>query len=264
MITILTPTYNRAYTLNRLYNSLCEQTNKRFNWLIVDDGSTDNTINLIEKLQRDNRIDIEYLYQENSGKHIAINNGVSHCSRDWVFIVDSDDILTNDAIKIVIDEIVNHQDHDQIIGLCFRRAFLDKKIIGNKVAGDVLRINPTKAAQLFQGDLAYIFKQIALQNNPFPTIADEKFVPELYVWNKIADQGQILFFPETYIYLTEYLEDGYSKNFATNLQKNPKGFKLFYQDQLKREKNWKNKLKCFIRSMQCSRYIAANNKKDSE
>lgn len=264
MITILTPTYNRAYTLNRLYNSLCAQTNKRFEWLIIDDGSTDNTANLVEAMQQDAKIAIQYHRQTNSGKHVAVNEGVKLSDRDWVFIVDSDDMLTKNAINIIIDAINHYSEKKHIVGLCFRKAYFNNKMIGVEIAEDILNISPTEASQLFQGDLAYIFTKQALINNPFPVIDNEKFVPELYVWNKIADRGSILFFPKKIVYLAEYLADGYTQNFKNNLRKNPQGFKLFYQDQLKREKSLKNKVKCFIRSWQCDRYAAINERKGKE
>lgn len=265
MISILTPTYNRAYTLNRLYNSLCAQTNKRFEWLIIDDGSTDNTANLVEAMQQDAKIAIQYHCQTNSGKHVAVNEGVKLSDRDWIFIVDSDDALTKDAIDVVINTI-NQYNKPARVGFGFRRAyFKDSAIVGNtEIHDDKIILTPTEAAHLFQGDIVYIFKKEVLLSNPFPVIAGEKFVPELYIWNKIADQGEIMFFPKKYIYYTEYLADGYTQNFKNNLQKNPKGFKLFYQDQLKREKRLKNKVKCFIRSWQCDRYAAINERKGKE
>ena len=75
-VTVFTPTYNRAYTLERLYKSLLNQTSYDFEWLIVDDGSTDNTSELIKSFQNNHFFDVRYYKQENSGKHVAINNGV--------------------------------------------------------------------------------------------------------------------------------------------------------------------------------------------
>lgn len=264
MITILTPTYNRAYTLNRLYNSLCEQTNQRFDWLIIDDGSTDNTANHIKGMQKDQKLTIHYYYQLNSGKHVALNKGVKLSDKDWIFIVDSDDALTKDAIDTITYTINQYSTKKGIVGFCFRKAYFDNKMIGVEVQDDILSISPTEASQIYQGDLAYIFSKTSLVNNPFPIIENEKFVPELYIWNKIADQGNILFFSKKIVYLAEYLADGYTQNFKHNLQTNPQGFKLFYQDQLKREKGLKNKLKCLIRCWQCNRYASINKRKGIE
>ena len=78
MITIFTPTYNRGYTLERLYESLCRQTRKDFEWVVVDDGSTDNTKQMVDRWRRTNRFPIRYIYQENRGKPSAHNLGAEN------------------------------------------------------------------------------------------------------------------------------------------------------------------------------------------
>ena len=85
ILTIFTPTYNRAYILPKLYESLIKQTNKNFIWLIVDDGSDDNTEDIIKKWKEENYIDIEYIKQHNQGKHIAHNTGVDNCKTELFF-----------------------------------------------------------------------------------------------------------------------------------------------------------------------------------
>lgn len=103
LITVFTPTYNRAYILNNLYESLKRQTSKSFEWIIVDDGSVDMTESLVnEWLKNDNLFPIKYVKKVNEGKHIAINVGVEQAKGDWFLIVDSDDYLYDDAIEKVI------------------------------------------------------------------------------------------------------------------------------------------------------------------
>ncbi|WGV12258.1 glycosyltransferase family A protein [Psychrobacter maritimus] len=93
MITILTPTYNRAHTLPKLYQSLIEQTNYSFEWLIIDDGSNDDTEALIKTYQVESNFSIRYYKKNNGGKCSAINTGVIHAHYEWIFIMDSDDSL---------------------------------------------------------------------------------------------------------------------------------------------------------------------------
>ncbi|HFU7597993.1 TPA: glycosyltransferase family 2 protein, partial [Escherichia coli] len=107
---------------------------------------------------------------------------------------------------------------------------------------------------LINGDVAYCFKKESLVKNPFPRIEDEKFVPELYIWNKITDEAKIRFNISKVIYLCEYLDDGLSKNFHNQLKKYPKGFKIYYKDQRKREKTYIKKTKMLIRYLQCCYY----------
>lgn len=252
MLTILTPTYNRSHTLSRLFDSLCGQSNYDFEWLIIDDGSTDETSLLLQSFKNTAPFTIRIVYQENSGKHVAINTGVVAAAGDWIFIVDSDDALTPCAVK-QINESLSTIDNNKTVGICFRRAYFDNKIVGKTegLYGDVVKLHPTEAGHLLKGDLAYIFKTETMMKFPFPVFNGEKFVPELYVWNKIGDVGDVYFYVNKSIYLCEYLADGYTQNFKANLRKNPRGFLVFYKSQIFREVSLIRKVKCIIRTVQC-------------
>jgi glycosyltransferase involved in cell wall biosynthesis len=259
MITVLTPTYNRSHTIERVFESLLHQTDKRFEWLVIDDGSTDDTHTLIQKLSTQADFKVRYFHQTNAGKHIAINKGTTLAETDWIFILDSDDALTPDAIATAQQELADHAE-DMLLGICFRKAFFNGLLIGEKQELPAeLYLHPTEAGKLLKGDLAYIFRRSALLAHPFPVISGEKFVPELYIWNKIGDDGKILFMTKKYIYLCEYLADGYSNNFTNNLKRNPRGFLIYYRSQFSREKLSVSKIKCAIRSLQCWYY--ANRKR---
>lgn len=256
MITVLTPTFNRAHTLPRLYQSLKAQESGRFEWVVVDDGSTDNTRDLIEEFRSEGKFEIVYCYQENAGKHVAINSGASAASGDLIFIVDSDDALTADAIAVAEHAITDH-DNPEIQGFCFRKVLFDGTMVGIECrAADPVVMSPSEASKYFRGDLAYIFRREAMRAAPFPVIEGEKFVPELYIWNKIGDAGDIIYFPATPLYLCDYLPDGYSNNFSLHLMRNPRGFLLFYAAQIGRERSLQVKLKYAVRTMQCYMYMA--------
>lgn len=249
MISILTPTFNRASYLIRLHHSLNQQQNKNFEWVIVNDGSTDNTEAVVSSFLNSSSFNTKIVNKTNGGKHTAINAGLPHCDGDWTFIVDSDDMLTNDAIEKAINAITETPPH--FAGICFRKAYLNGTIIGKTITGNIVDTNPTIAGNLFNGDLAYIFKTTLLIENPFPVINNEYFFPELYIWNKIGDIGPIRYFTNSSIYLCEYLAGGLSASFKKNLRNNPKGCSLFYFDQIKREKNFQKKIKNIIRYTQC-------------
>lgn len=254
MISIVTPTYNRAHTLPRLFDSLCQQTYRNFEWMVIDDGSTDDTPELLANFKRSAPFAVQVIQQANSGKHVAVNAGVSIATGEWVFIVDSDDALTPDAI-LTVEEKLSQFNSSRLVGLAFRKAFYDGQIIGERIGPGVMRLNPTGAGELFKGDLAYVFKKEAMLKHPFPVIPGEKFVPELYIWNKIGDEGDIYYFTDICIYLCEYLPDGYSRNFNANLRRNPRGFLLYYKSQISRETTITNKLKRTIRAAQCYLFI---------
>lgn len=121
MITVLTPTYNREKTLKRAYESLLSQSKKDFEWIIVDDGSTDNTKSLIEGFINENKLDIKYIYKTNGGKHTALNVGTNKAKGELLLILDSDDYLSDDAIELCYKYWKKYKDDKTICGMTFLR-----------------------------------------------------------------------------------------------------------------------------------------------
>ncbi len=253
MLTVVTATYNRAYTLPRLFESLLKQTDLNFEWVVVDDGSSDDTENLLREFQTKSSFPIKVLKQVNSGKHVAINSGVGISSGEWIYFVDSDDGLPVDAVEVFTATAVSDND-ERVVGYCYRKQDFSGNIIGRSIEGlstEITVMTPTEAGNFYKGDLAYIFKRSALIKHPFPVFKGEKFVPELLIWNRVSDEGIVKFFGNKVLYLCEYLEDGYSANFSSFLRRNPLGFGLHYKHQIIREKKMVRKLKCMIRFIQC-------------
>lgn len=256
MITIFTPTYNRGYIIHLLYESLCKQSSHDFEWIIIDDGSTDDTKKKIEIFIKENKIPIKYIYQSNGGKHRAINCGVQHANGELFFIVDSDDFLSPDAIESIIYHWNKIKNKVSYAGLCFRRINTNtKKIIGRDFISFESEATSIEIAYKYKiiGDKAEVFQTEILKSFPFPEIYGENFVPEALVWNRIAHSGFKLKCINKGIYFCEYLADGLSKNFLTNLKKNSKGFQLFYKELIsyKEVPFYPFKIKAFIRFLQC-------------
>ena len=132
-ISVLTPTYNRGELLKKLYNSLLQNLNKniKIEWLIMDDGSTDNTRNIVAEFREENKIEIKYYYQENQGKMIAINKLVEQATGDLIIDCDSDDYFTQDAFKIVKEEYEKNKNNKEIYGLCFLKNDQNGNNMGN-------------------------------------------------------------------------------------------------------------------------------------
>lgn len=259
MVTIFTPTYNRGYIIHQLYESLCAQTSHDFEWLIIDDGSTDDTKKKIETFIREQKIPIQYIYQTNGGKHRAINNGVQQAKGKLFFIVDSDDFLAPDAIENIISQWERIADKNAYAGLCFRRINIStNKIIGKDFISFEFDSTSIELSYIYKikGDKAEIFRTAILKLFPFPEINGENFVPEALIWNRIAHTGLKLRCINKGIYYCEYLSDGLSKNFSTNLKKNHKGFQLFYKELLtyKIVPFYPFKIKSLIRIIQCYFY----------
>ncbi len=260
MLTILTPMYNRRPTLPRLYESLCAQTRLDFEWLVIDDGSTDDTAAWLQSCQaRTSAFAVRSLSQANGGKHVALNTGVRAARGDWIFIVDSDDCLTPDAVECLMGAVAQASQAPRLVpGVCFRRADPQGRLMGlpcEDVPSPFVG-TPSQVGRMVRGDLAYAFRRDVMADLPFPVIPGERFVPELYIWNQIGDRGAVWFYLRQAIYVCEYLDDGYTRNFQAHLRRNPGGFLLFYAAQIGREPRWLDKLKAGIRSVQCLVYCA--------
>lgn len=233
-ITVFTPTYNRAYTLERLYKSLLNQTCYDFEWLIVDDGSTDGTSALIDSFQNNQLFDVRYYRQENSGKHIAINNGVDLAKGELFFIVDSDDYLTINSIETIITWENSINDKSNFAGIAGNKGFTNESIIGRTFSGKYVDATSLERDKYhIEGDKAEVFYTNILKQFPFPVFDGERFITENVVWYRIAAEGYKLRWFNEIIYIAEYLEDGLSAKQIQLYVDNPKGFALSIKQKIK-------------------------------
>lgn len=214
MITVLTPTFNRGGRLQSLWNSLQKQTVKDFEWLVVDDGSTDGTKNLITQLQEKSDFPIRYIYKNNGGKHTALNVGIQTICSELIFIVDSDDCVTDDAVESILKIHKKYSSQNNICGYAFLRAFPDGKINGKKFDVDEkigsyidVRVNGDDTG----ADKAEVFKTHCLKEFQFPEYPNEKFLGEDLVWVRMARKYEMVHINKA-IYVGNYLEDGLTNN----------------------------------------------------
>lgn len=227
-ITVFTPTYNRAYTLPRLYESLKAQTFHDFEWVIVDDGSTDNTTEVVDGFLRESPFfEIKYRKTENGGKHRAINRGMDMVSGELFLMMDSDDWLREDALEW-IDRIENtipvNQKH-QFAGIYGLRCHADGSIIGSTFEGRTLDITYFERGKHgISGDKAEVYYAKYMRQFPFPEYDGEKFCTECLVWDQIAALGLKLRHFNEGIYFCEYLEDGLTKREKKLYAENPKQY----------------------------------------
>lgn len=211
MITVFTPTYNRGHLLPRLYESLCRQTFKDFEWVIVDDGSVDDTKSLVNKFLVDSVefLGIRYFLQENGGKHRAINRGVREARGELFLILDSDDTLPEKSLETINHYYQQIKDDRSFGGVCGYMAHHDGTIIGRGCDMPLLDTNSIDSEYKYHihGDMCEVFRTSVLKEIPFPDIPGEKFVPEDLVLHRIAAKYQLRFFHEV-IYYRDYLEGG--------------------------------------------------------
>ena len=223
-ITIFTPTYNRAYLLPKLYDSLVAQEQKDFEWLIIDDGSTDNTEDLIKKFQNENKIRIRYVKQKNSGKYKAINKALDLALGELFMIVDSDDYLTTNAIILIKKYYEQIKDDNNFIGVVGLKgknltepytSYYNEKKQKNKFY-NLEFIDSTYIDYRYKykisGDRAEVCITEKMKKYKFPELTNEKFMNEGYIWNKMANDGLKFRYFNDIIYIGEYLSDGLSQN----------------------------------------------------
>jgi len=231
LITIFTPTFNRAYTLSYLYKSLLDLTNVAFEWLIVDDGSIDNTEELINEYIKEGRLNIRYIKNKNSGKHIAINKGVDLARGELFFIVDSDDVLPEKSLQIIVNNYQFIKENNKIAGLAGRRGDKQGNVIGDNKEYHKLICSALdfRFKKKIKGDMAEVFKTKILKKYMFPQFEGENFCTEALIWNRIAKDYDMLWINEI-IYTGEYLSDGLSANVFKIRKNSPIATTLFYSE----------------------------------
>lgn len=247
MITIFTPTFNRAYIISNLYRSLLRQTNTHFEWLIVDDGSTDDTEALITSFIKEDKIEIRYFKQANGGKHRAINKGVELAKGELFFIVDSDDYLTDDAIVQIANTYQIITNDETLAGVSFRRAYDNKQVIGNPAYFDqtILTVFDFRYRLRVTGDQAEVYKTDILKAYPFPEIHNEKFCPESLVWNRIGEKHKLLWTSKS-VYICNYLADGLTAKITKLRMESPIASMFMYSELESYKIPFKEKIKANI------------------
>lgn len=225
-LTIFTPTYNRAYILPKLYESLCKESTESFIWLIVDDGSTDNTQQIVERWQSEGKVEIVYHRQPNGGKMRAHNKGVQLCTTPLFFCIDSDDQIALGAVEKILEAHQVLIDDEFLSGIAAKRLIINRispQNFPNIKRSTLHRIYKTG----FKGDTSLVFKTSVLREYPFPEIEGEKFVTEGYVYDQIDQKYELLILNE-FLMRCEYQEDGYTVNANSLYLKYPKGWALYY------------------------------------
>jgi glycosyltransferase involved in cell wall biosynthesis len=230
-ITIFTPTYNRAYLLPNLYKSLVNQTDKNFEWIVVDDGSEDETESLILKFQSENRIPIKYFKQENKGKHKAQNFGVQFADSDYFLCIDSDDFLSENCVehcKKVISEI---NDQKEYAGFTFIHATIPKEKNTKDLKKSESSI-PKKYSSDATSELIFCYRTEIVKKFPYPEFEGEKFIQESIVYNRIRKHQYKILSTNLVLAFGDYWEDGLSFQLYNLMLKNPRGAMLRLKERM--------------------------------
>lgn len=231
-LTVLTPTFNRARLLPRVYQSLAEQTEKNFEWIVVDDGSTDDTRSLVEQWIHSSPFPVRYVWQENRGKHAAVNHGVQLAKGELVLILDSDDWLVPNALErirywwqsIPVEERTRYAG---VAGLC---ALPSGQLVGSRFPKDVLDSDSIEVRVRYKvkGDKCEVWRKDVLQQFPFPEDLG-RFVTEALVWNRIAHCYKLRFVNEVWM-VKEYQPEGLSARSLALRARSPHAARLYYKE----------------------------------
>lgn len=225
-LTVFTPAYNRAYTLPRTYESMKQQKNTDFIWLIVDDGSSDNTAELVKQWQQEeNDFEIQYVYKENGGMHTAHNTAYALIDTELNTCIDSDDALAPDAVQLIYDAWQKVKDKGYA-GLLALDADFGGNVLGTNfdpaltatTLGDYYRRGGS-------GDKKLILRtDVVRQYPPYPIFEGERFVPLGTLYTMI-DQTYELAVLDAVVCLVEYMPDGSTRNMIRQYFRNPNGFR---------------------------------------
>lgn len=238
-ISILTPTYNRGKLLLPLYESLKNLTFEDFEWLIVDDGSEDDTeqyaLSWIAHNIENAEFPIRYIKKSNGGKHTAINRGVREANGELILILDSDDTLPADSLATIAQYYEQCKGYKDCAGVCGLMAHHDGQLIGTGFPKEpmyesALQFRYAKKGNV-TGDLLEVYKTSVMREFPFPEIENEKFCPESLVWNRIANKYKLFCFNKV-IYYRDYLEGGLTSKIVRIRMNSPIASTMTYAEML--------------------------------
>jgi len=251
-LTVFTPAYNRAHTIWRTYESLCRQTCKDFEWLVVDDGSTDNTKDLVESWIAEGKIPIRYIYQQNQGMHGAHNTAYRNITTPLNICIDSDDYMPDDAVEKILACWREHGS-DKFAGLVGLDVFEDRRVIGTKFPDDM---KTTTIQGLYEaggwGDKKMVYRTEVIKRYPeYPLFEGERYVGLAYKYMLIDQDYELITLNEPLV-IVEYQQDGSSFNMYKQYWNNPRGSAFYRIAEMKTTRRFKRKL------MVCTHYVSSS------
>lgn len=242
-LTIFTPAYNRAHTLCRTYESLCRQTCKDFEWLIVDDGSTDNTRQLVEEWMGYALLPIRYIYQENQGMHGAHNTAYKNIHTELNTCIDSDDWMPDDAVEKIVSFWKKHGS-DRVAGLMGLDVTVEGKVIGERFPEGLKECTLRGYYEDLRGfgDKKLVYRTSVICDTPdYPLFEGERYFGLDYRYH-IVDEQMPLLVSNDVMAVVDYQDDGSSRGMWRQYWTNPKGFAFYRKFDMQQTRSWKRKM----------------------
>lgn len=225
-LTVFTPTYNRAHTLGRTYQSLCHQTCRNFEWLVIDDGSTDDTASLVETWIKDNRIPIRYIYKENGGLYTGYNTAYPNIDSELSVCIDSDDYMPDDAVEKII-QCWNARGGEQYAGLMGLDYHPDGTPIGGFFPKDMHEVwfMDLYLKKLHIGDTKPVLRtELMKQVVPMKGFPGEKNFNPVYMMIQVCDKYPLLLLNENLCYVDYQAGDSMSAGIWRQYMNSPRSF----------------------------------------
>lgn len=247
-ITVFTTTYNREKTLDRLYESLCEQTSKNFIWLIIDDGSTDNTRRLVQDWQNEQKIIINYHYKNNGGMHTGHNLAYEKIETELNVCIDSDDYMPNNSVELILSKWDSINKKENLAGIIGLDAFNDGAIVGSKIPENLTRGTLLDLYELHnvKGDKKIILRTDIVRKYPkYPEYDNERLVPLGSLYTMIGQDYDCIYSNEVYC-IVEYQIEGSSNTIFKQYKQSPRGFAYAKKISIRKSKSTKQKVKDYI------------------
>ena len=248
-VSIITATWNRAHLLKRCYDSLCQQDPLPFEWIVVDDGSTDNTSDILSSLAKSAPFNVRCFAQPNAGKHRAVNVAAAAATGVLALILDSDDMLTPQALAIVGREwsAIPEAARERYAGLVGHSIVRDGTMIGDPFPADSERVPPLRLfhSARVRGDKLFVHRAEILREHPFPTFFGEKFVSEGIVWDRIRASYRYRLLNEA-LQIVEYQRDGLSAASLETRVGNPVGARAYYRQLASLDISWSHRLRSLV------------------
>lgn len=244
-LSIVTPTYNRAGLLQKCYESLRAQTCWDFEWIIVNDGSTDDTEKVMHSFSNDH-FPIYCISKPNGGKHTALNASHAHIHGDYVLILDSDDYLVPTAVEQVLDGWNRYADDNDIGMVIFLKGSAEDQ--PNCKAADEDEYTPIddsdyKRICIKSSDCCEVVRSSLFNKYPFPVFDGERFIGEGTLWDRVNDDAKSVYINKV-IYICEYLEGGLTKSGRRMYIRNPRGGMYNSNLGMRRKHCLKRRIKC--------------------
>ena len=241
--TVFTPTFNRKELLEKLYESLQKQTFKDFEWLIVDDGSTDGTKEKVEEFLSEKKLEIKYYFKENGGKQRAYNFATEKANGELFICLDSDDKYVENGLETILKYWKKYEKNSDIAGMGYLSTYPNREIIGSSFPEKEMISTQFEIYNKYgvKGDKGLMFRTEIIKKYKFPVFEDEKFITEAVVYNRICEKYKMAYVNEK-IEIKEYQEDGLTAKYNNLLLRNPKGQALYHNEINSQKLTFKQKI----------------------